>query len=528
MEGSILSEQLTQLSLCEKLLTNLNKTTSSRKASSNALNGIKDILLKKCQIYLSIRLYGKALSAIDSCLQEDKSDYKAQIFKIKALLGLGQYQECLNFINKCIKITESSNITATPTTATKGNLDAQMKSRHLRTLKNQLKDAKYLLDQQREGFYAMNLFVPNRKVRYDTVAEYKGPVEIDSTIPGKGRGMIATEDLKPGQLLVAARAFEIIFDECTDTGTLEMAIAQKLALDPDLAPSFYELFAGNDLGFLRKGHVVNPVVDLDRITGICTMNAFGNSRNTTGYGHDSRGLWLMPSFFNHDCIDFNCTWKCLGDFIFVRSLKHIKTGGELLISYTDSAEPYEERVKFFEAHDFLCSCKLCLIQMKEDDQVRKTRMEILQSVESQSSTLETDTTDQVQKKIPQFEKYLEQLEEIAKQSGKPEWDFSAHILLDQLCKMYLKSGNLKYKEIAQKYYEVVNAPKASDGERVCLEVGAAAQVASVFLKAQDFEGAAKWISILKSDLSLVYGNCDVFKSLYPILHKEANKHGIQC
>lgn len=49
---------------------------------------------------------------------------------------------------------------------------------------------------------------------------------------------------------------------------------------------------------------------------------------------------------------------------------------------SDSAEPLEEREKFFQAHEFLCSCRLCKFQRKtEGVQVRKERGRILREIE---------------------------------------------------------------------------------------------------------------------------------------------------
>jgi hypothetical protein len=160
----------------------------------------------------------------------------------------------------------------------------------------------------------------------------------------------------------------------------------------------------------------------------------------------------------------------------------------------------------------------------------------------------TITPTELEKDILFAEKCLQELESMGQaEDSRPEWNFSIHVALDLLTKLYLKKDDpVKYKETACRYYIVVNCSGMSqkDQENIltnnepsikdvqdkgpCLEVGAAGQVTAVFLKAQDFIGASKWIKILRQDLTLVYGkgNKELLKKLYPQLHFQAVKHGL--
>jgi hypothetical protein len=67
---------------------------------------------------------------------------------------------------------------------------------------------------------------------------------------------------------------------------LENGIAQRMLLDGDFIPQVYKLHGGKELGYFDKDLLTKDElkIDMKRITGICTMNSFGNSRNSSGYG----------------------------------------------------------------------------------------------------------------------------------------------------------------------------------------------------------------------------------------------------
>jgi len=48
------------------------------------------------------------------------------------------------------------------------------------------------------------------KTELHEIGQFRGPIEVAS-IPGKGRGVIATQDILPGQLLLVSKAFAMVF-----------------------------------------------------------------------------------------------------------------------------------------------------------------------------------------------------------------------------------------------------------------------------------------------------------------------------
>jgi hypothetical protein len=54
------------------------------------------------------------------------------------------------------------------------------------------------------------------------------------------------------------------------------------------------------------------------------------------------GLWVLPSAFNHACFN-NATWDTTGDMLFVRTVRAVKKGEEICLSYIRKTASFAER-----------------------------------------------------------------------------------------------------------------------------------------------------------------------------------------
>jgi hypothetical protein len=149
-----------------------------------------------------------------------------------------------------------------------------------------------------------------------------------------GQGLIATEDVKAGTLLMASKAYAIgnannvrrdfsllvCVDLITNTANRStqasciVEAVQKMRRNPQTAGEVYALYAGED----DAERVPPPpgVIDSGRIERIHCYNAFMPTpiptndddhkqleRPEGGFlDTDPTGLWLLPSFFNHSCL----------------------------------------------------------------------------------------------------------------------------------------------------------------------------------------------------------------------------------
>uniref|UniRef100_A0AC34GJ97 SET domain-containing protein n=1 Tax=Panagrolaimus sp. ES5 TaxID=591445 RepID=A0AC34GJ97_9BILA len=160
------------------------------------------------------------------------------------------------------------------------------------------------------------MFLESEKVNPQIdVADYSGPIEI-ANIPGKGRGIVASRDIKEGTLLVVSKAFSTSL--CQDYPSLLVElkkfkkgtasadqilqvtqIMKNLQNNPNFGKEVYDLYA-DDLE--RDIDLPFGVIDAARVQQISACNTFA----TADLGENSEmidkiRLFIVPSYFNHSC-----------------------------------------------------------------------------------------------------------------------------------------------------------------------------------------------------------------------------------
>jgi hypothetical protein len=68
-----------------------------------------------------------------------------------------------------------------------------------------------ILEQSKGKFDMLEIMSLPREKRHD-IGEYTGPVSI-SPVAGKGRGLVAIDNIARGQLILSSKAFNIVFNE---------------------------------------------------------------------------------------------------------------------------------------------------------------------------------------------------------------------------------------------------------------------------------------------------------------------------
>jgi tetratricopeptide (TPR) repeat protein len=228
----------------------LKQYTEAIQAYTNGLNLCnsqdQDMLANRAAAYINLERYALALNDASAVLSSDQSHEKAIYRKVKSLLGLSRCEEAVSFLrDEIFKSNQRPN---------KELLDLFAK-------------AESMLDQQMSQVYDVSEYFGETEVRIDNWAEYRGPVEIVH-IPGKGRGLLATEDMVQGQLVMAQRAFNILFldvdkEERFEDSILEhvevksnhdfsgrllvQRVYNKLKAAPEFGDEFYQLYAGKIL-----------------------------------------------------------------------------------------------------------------------------------------------------------------------------------------------------------------------------------------------------------------------------------------
>ena len=246
------------------------------------------------------------------------------------------------------------------------------------------------------SLYEQSLNLKN--INFD-VADYIGPVMV-SDIEGKGKGLIASEDILKGKLLMVSKAFSIsikkLRDEnnniqksslfClnlitnkidTETKTLNLIeTVQNLRNNPQRAKELYSLYTG-DLN--RSEEIPNGVIDIGRIENICCFNSFEATQaedtlsNSDKMSYRSSGLWILPSYLNHSCLS-NTYRTFYGDIMTVHAIKDIKKGEEITCSYLDPFGSYKDRLEKMQRYKFECKCDLCVIDQLDTFNYRRYEM----------------------------------------------------------------------------------------------------------------------------------------------------------
>ncbi|KAI9005351.1 hypothetical protein BC832DRAFT_557172 [Gaertneriomyces semiglobifer] len=227
------------------------------------------------------------------------------------------------------------------------------------------------------------------------VADYVGPVTV-SAIKPKGRGLVTTRDVVPGELLLGVKALSYVappadftimglnlltnqLDKITQLLTVS-DLVYKLTDEPGLGERVYGLYAGPDQttpetydlnGRAAQDDVQAPV-DVGRIERAVTFNAFApESVRPAAFQPSSiperdkpTALFCQTSLINHSCA-YNASWMCFGDLQVIRALVPIPQGKEVTISYAVDGG-YNERMKLLAGkHLTKCSCELCTADLHD-------------------------------------------------------------------------------------------------------------------------------------------------------------------
>ncbi|KAI1703543.1 SET domain-containing protein [Ditylenchus destructor] len=270
--------------------------------------------------------------------------------------------------------------------------------------KDDLGKAQIRLQEFQAGSYNFDqLFhqVFKEKKRFLDVSDYNGPIEI-SEIPRKGKGIIASKDIKKGTLLMVSKAFSMIYDEdFTGIDLLSTNLITKIAdmkcsalnvigtvqtllKNPQRADELYALHTGKN--FEEASEIPKGVIDVGRIEKICSMNGF-EPENVFETADDSKtddtdtkfrfrkpaGLWTTPSYFNHSCIG-NSHRTFFGDVMVIHAICDLKKGEEITHNYVSPTIPYKERAKTLERYGFKCDCELCESERNDPAYERRLRL----------------------------------------------------------------------------------------------------------------------------------------------------------
>lgn len=97
----------------------------------------------------------------------------------------------------------------------------------------------------------------------------------------------------------------------------------------------------------------NSYTSSGRVNGThVTSRVTSDKDNSDENLNDGRGLWLIPSYFNHACVS-NCQEVYIGDVMFIYAKCYIEKGEELSIQYFPDDIYYEKRDEIAQNGKFM-------------------------------------------------------------------------------------------------------------------------------------------------------------------------------
>ncbi|ODN86307.1 hypothetical protein L198_07325 [Cryptococcus wingfieldii CBS 7118] len=242
------------------------------------------------------------------------------------------------------------------------------------------------------------------------VGDYVSPAVKVSQVPGCGRGLIATQDITPGELIIVSKAIAPsrakvdapnVYVNCYDVGSQThvphetymwvyraqyklhdepVQLEDLASFSTDIHPSPPDDRTFDEEEDVRAECIFDsigdgdiPYLPLNNFRQILKSNSFsGWSLPPKGeglkgvdpllmlkrYQDQADLLHGMPALLNHSCLP-NTTRCWYGDMMVVRATKHISKGDELTTSYVAYEPSYSFRLSVLTNWNFTCACTLC-------------------------------------------------------------------------------------------------------------------------------------------------------------------------
>mmetsp|Transcript_12280 Transcript_12280/g.29234 ORF Transcript_12280/g.29234 Transcript_12280/m.29234 type:complete len:764 (-) Transcript_12280:804-3095(-) len=366
------------------------------------------------------RKYQRILQALDKENNADQLELKihCRTNLADSFLQLGRYEQA----EQCARVIQDTNTKAQeilaqalfhmgqPNQAKDLLLDLRNKvkddPKQAKTIQSLLGDCLQAIMEEKMGNYNIRKMMVEASLFTELPfhADYQSPkvsLGVPITRPSDGmeyRGVMATDDIKEGDLLTSTRAFAFCHSPRIDSNFKAAAqkkdlyevrqvhqAVQHLMNRPSLASSFYHLEAAGEILDQQEETVESkyPVIDLAKIRGILESNRFGVDVKHPSSPMELKppseeaegdpvgvGLWLATSMFNHSCTP-NAAWTPIGNQMMVYASKDIPKGTEVCISYVHVASSYQERkerfLKWSGGNGFACGCEWCHLLRSNDE-----------------------------------------------------------------------------------------------------------------------------------------------------------------
>ena len=208
-------------------------------------------------------------------------------------------------------------------------------------------------------------------------------------VAGKGRGLVATRQIQPGEIILEERPLLLLSGEPLEISGETRA---RILTRHDPADNFPELISegvdvarlmaqNKNLAVLEEDDETDKIRRIIYCNGVCLVNTSEHDNPLLQYYSKVGAVYHDISFINHSC-NPNVTWTWVRDDVErkqVIAMKVIEKDEEILVNYKDEEElnygSRQFRRQFLlEKLGFLCRCSECSLEgaaLLENERIRK-------------------------------------------------------------------------------------------------------------------------------------------------------------
>ena len=185
-----------------------------------------------------------------------------------------------------------------------------------------------------------------------------------SDVAGKGKGVIATQDIKASTLMLKEQPLI----------TMRLNFASLSAMKHDIATNIQALERSQIHEFFS---LANNHPSLGPFLGTAKTNALPLGDNP----FDGACIFLQALRFNHACVaNANYSWNTCHNAEFIITVKDISKGEEITVNHLPEHDwrlpRTQRRGKILETHQFKCVCQICVVDEERIEQSNKRRGEL--------------------------------------------------------------------------------------------------------------------------------------------------------
>ena len=192
-------------------------------------------------------------------------------------------------------------------------------------------------------------------------------VEVGLT-SSKGLGVFATQDIKPGALVLSESPLLVLL---VRGGTSQHVLRKVASLSPSDLDDFYNLSHNKNCLNSEKRKAVQEACPAKQYFRQCPEILAGVQdavvkiyliieTNAIAMGSEHIGVFLMSSRINHSCTpNAHANYNPVLGKLTVYAIKDIKAGEELVTGYIDCAHPVGYRSEKLHEAGFNCNCDVC-------------------------------------------------------------------------------------------------------------------------------------------------------------------------